>query len=365
MKKGIKFRIYPNREQKNIINQTLGCCRLIYNKGLAMRNEAYENGSKIGYSQTSAMLTELKRSDDFSFLKAVDSIALQQSLRDLDRGFVNFFQKRAAHPVFKSKHNHHQSYRTINQRDNIRIVGKRIKLPKLGFVKIRQSMEVDKINNVTIERTPTGKYFAVLNVEFEPEPLINMGGLIGIDVGIKDFYSDSNGNVVSNPKYLEKSMRKLIREQRKLSRKQKGSNNRNKQRVKVALVHEKITNQRNDFLQKQSTMLIRENQTICIEDLKVKNMIRNRRLAQHIASASWSKFFDMLTYKSVWYGNDIVKVPTMYPSSQTCSCCGYKNTLVKNLAVRVWECPKCHTVHNRDANASINILKKGLQMKSA
>ena len=226
-------------------------------------------------------------------------------------------------------------------------------------------MEVGKINNVTIERTPTGKYFAVLNVEFEPQPLINMGGLIGIDVGIKDFYSDSNGNVVSNPKYLEKSMRKLIREQRKLSRKQKGSNNRNKQRVKVALVHEKITNQRNDFLQKQSTMLIRENQTICIEDLKVKNMIRNRRLAQHIASVSWSKFFDMLAYKSVWYGNDIVKVPTMYPSSQTCSCCGYKNTLVKNLAVRVWECPKCHTVHNRDANASINILNKGLQMKSA
>ena len=365
MKKGIKFRIYPNREQQNIINQTLGCCRLIYNKGLAMRNEAYENGSKIGYSQTSAMLTDLKKDEKFAFLKLVDSIALQQSLRDLDRGFVNFFQKRAAHPVFKSKHNHHQSYRTINQRDNIRIVGKRIKLPKLGFVKIRQSMEVGKINNVTIERTPTGKYFAVLNVEFEPEPLINMGGLIGIDVGIKDFYSDSNGNVVSNPKYLEKSMRKLIREQRKLSRKQKGSNNRNKQRVKVALVHEKITNQRNDFLQKQSTMLIRENQTICIEDLKVKNMIRNRRLAQHIASASWSKFFDMLTYKSVWYGNDIVKVPTMYPSSQTCSCCGYKNTLVKNLAVRVWECPECHTVHNRDANASINILNKGLQMKSA
>lgn len=365
MKKGIKFRIYPNREQQNIINQTLGCCRLIYNKGLAMRNEAYENGSKIGYSQTSAMLTDLKKDEKFAFLKLVDSIALQQSLRDLDRGFVNFFQKRAAHPVFKSKHNHHQSYRTINQRDNIRIVGKRIKLPKLGFVKIRQSMEVGKINNVTIERTPTGKYFAVLNVEFEPEPLINMGGLIGIDVGIKDFYSDSNGNVVSNPKYLEKSMRKLIREQRKLSRKQKGSNNRNKQRVKVALVHEKITNQRNDFLQKQSTMLIRENQTICIEDLKVKNMIRNRRLAQHIASASWSKFFDMLTYKSVWYGNDIVKVPTMYPSSQTCSCCRYKNTLVKNLAVRVWECPECHTVHNRDTNASINILNKGLQMKSA
>lgn len=247
MQKGIKFRIYPNREQQNLINQTLGCCRLIYNKGLAMRNEAYENGNKIGYAQTSAMLTELKKCEDFAFLKVVDSIALQQSLRDLDRGFVNFFQKRAAHPIFKSKHNRHQSYRTINQGDNIRIAGKYLKLPKLGYVKARQSMEIGKIHNVTIEHTPTGKYFTVLNVEFEPQPMPNKGGMIGIDVGIKEFYSDSNGNVVANPKYLEKSMRKLVREQRKLSRKQKGSNNRNKQRVKVALVHEKITNQRNDF----------------------------------------------------------------------------------------------------------------------
>ena len=193
----------------------------------------------------------------------------------------------------------------------------------------------------------------------------NYNGCIGIDVVIKEFYSDSNGNVVSNPKYLEKSMCKLIREQRKLSRKQKNSNNRNKQRVKVALVHEKITNQRNDFLQKQSTMLIRENQTICIEDLKVKNMMCNHKLAQHIGSASWSKFFDMLTYKSVWYGNEVIKVPTMYPSSQTCSCCGYKNPLVKNLSIRVWECPNCHAVHNRDTNASINILNKGLQIQPA
>ena len=322
-----------------------------------MRNEAYQNGNKIGYSQTSAMLTELKKQDDFVFLKVVDSIALQQSLRDLDRGFVNFFQKRARHPQFKSKHNQHQSYRTINQGDNIRIVGKYIKLP--------QSMEVDKINNVTIEHTPTGKYFAVLNVDFEPQPMLNQGGKIGIDVGIKEFYSDSNGNEIPNPKYLEKSMRKLMREQHKLSRKEKGSSNRNKQRIKVALVHEKITNQRNDFLQNESTKLIRENQTICIEDLKVKNMMRNHKLAQHIGSVSWSKFFDMLLYKSAWYGNDIVKVPTMYPSSQTCSCCGYKNPLVKSLSVRRWECPKCHTKHDRDTNASINILNKGLQMQSA
>lgn len=365
MQKGVKFRIYPNREQKNLINQTLGCCRLIYNRGLAMREDAFKIGNKIGYSKTSAMLTELKRSESFAFLKAVDSIALQQSLRDLDRGYVNFFQKRASHPTFKSKHNNHQSYHTINQGDNIRIVGKYIKLPKLGFVKVRQSVAVGKINNVTVELTPTGKYFAVLNVEFAPHPMINMSGTIGIDVGIKEFYSDSNGNKLSNPKYLERNMRKLIREQRKLSRKEKCSSNRKKQRVKVALVHEKITNQRNDFLQKQSTILIRENQTICIEDLKVKNMMRNHKLAKSIGSAAWSKFFEMLSYKAAWYGNEVIKVPTMYPSSQTCSCCGYKNPLVKNLAIRKWECPKCHATHDRDTNASLNILNKGLQMQSA
>ena len=360
MQKGVKFRAYPNKDQQSLINQTLGCCRLIYNKGLAMRNDAYANSEKIGYNQTSAMLTDLKKQTDFAFLRDVDSIALQQSLRDLDRGFKNFFEKRAKHPQFKSKHNNHQSYRTINQGDNIRIVGKYIKLPKLGYVKIKQSMEVGHINNATIERTPTGKYFVVLNVDFEPEFRPNAGGMIGIDVGIKEFYSDSNGNTVSNPKYLEKSQRKLIREQRRLSRKQKGSNNRSKQRVKVAKVHEKITNQRNDFLQKQSTMLVSENQTICIEDLNVKGMIRSHKLARSIASASWSKFFAMLEYKAVWYGNDIIKVPTMYPSSQTCSCCGYKNPLVKNLAIRKWECPKCHKIHDRDTNASINILNKGL-----
>lgn len=362
MNKGVKFRAYPNKDQQDLINRTFGCCRLIYNTGLAMRNDAVVSDQKVEYTQTSSMLTELKKQDNFTFLKEVDSIALQQSLRDLDRGFKNFFENRARHPQFKSKRNNHQSYRTINQGNNIRIVDKYIKLPKLGYVKIKQSMEVGHINNVTIERTPTGKYFVVLNVDFEPEPRFNNGGVIGIDVGIKEFYSDSNGNVVNNPKYLEKSMHKLVREQRRLSRKQKGSNNRNKQRIRIAKIHEKITNQRDDFLQKQSTMLVSENQTICIEDLNVKGMIRNHKLAKAIASVSWSKFFNMLEYKAAWYGSNIVKVPTMYPSSQTCSCCGYKNPLVKNLAIRNWQCPQCHTVHDRDTNASINILNKGLSI---
>ena len=362
MQKSIKLRIYPNKEQQNLINQTFGCCRFIYNMGLEMRNKAFKNGEKIGYTQTSAMLTELKKTDEFSFLGDVDSVALQQSLRDLDRGFVNFFQKRARHPRFKSKHSNRRSYRTMNPNNKIRIAGKYIRLPKLGYVKIRQSMEAGHINNATIKRTPTGKYFVILNVNFEPEVKQNNGSSIGIDVGIKEFYSDSNGNAVSNPKFLEKSSKKLRREQRRLSRKQKGSNNRNKQRIKVAKVYEKITSQRSDFLQKISTMLISENQVICIEDLKIKNMVRNRKLARCISSVSWGKFFNMLEYKANWYGNKIVKVPTMYPSSQTCSCCGYKNPLVKNLAIRKWECPNCHTKHDRDTNASINILNKGLSI---
>lgn len=360
MKKGIKFRIYPNKQQKKLILQTFGCCRLIYNKGLNMRNQAYANGNIIGYAQTSAMLTELKKQNDFAFLKEVDSIALQQSLKDLDCSFKNFFKRRANYPQFKNKHNNHQSYRTMNQNDGIRIVGKYIKLPKLGYIKMKQSMEVGHINNVTVKQTPTGKFFIVLNVNFNPEARPNKGKSIGIDVGIKEFYSDSNGNIVNNPKYFEKLINKLAREQRRLSHKQKGSNNFKKQRIRVAKVYEKITNQRNDFLQKESTKLVRENQTICIEDLDIKQMVRNHKLAASISNVSWGKFFTMLEYKALWYGNNIIRVPATYPSSQICSHCGYKNSLIKNLVIRKWECPQCHIQHDRDVNASINILHKGL-----
>ena len=357
MFKAIKIRLYPNKGQCCLIEQTLGCCRLIYNKGLEKRIADYKNGVKTSYYQTSKMLTELKSTDEFSFLKICDSVALQTSLRDLDKAFVNFFAKRAKYPRFKSKHNHRQSYRTLNFENNVRIVDKHIKLPKVGLVKIRQTVKNANIRYATVVKAPSGKYFAVLAVEFEPKLRLNKGG--------HSYYTDSNGTAVENPKNLKKSLERLARAQRSLSRKVKNSHNFEKQRVKVATIHEKVFNRRNDFLQKLSSMLISENQVICVEGLRVANMMKNHRLARAISDASWSAFRRMLEYKSSWYGNNLVVTPTFYPSSQLCSHCGFQNSKVKNLAIRKWTCLKCKTLHDRDYNASMNILRCGLQMLAA
>ncbi len=365
MLRGIKFRAYPTKKQIALIEQTFGCSRLVYNKGIDMRKAAYVAGKKASYCQTSAMLTGLKQSNEFSFLREVDSMALQQSLRDLDTAYKNFFRKQARYPRFKSKRDSWQSYRTLNQKDNIRIEGKRIKLPKIGWLKIKQSMDIGKIHNVTVERTPSGKYFAVLNVEYDDVVKTNYGGVIGLDVGLKEFYIDSNGNVVDNPKTYRKHEKKLVREQRRLSRKRKGSKNRNKQRIRVAKQHEKVTNIRKDFLHKETRKLAVENQAVCVEDLNVKGMLKNHRLAKAVLDVAWSEFFKQLEYKVAEHGGVLVKVPTFYPSSQTCSHCGYKNPLVKDLSVRQWTCPECGTHHDRDVNAAVNILTKGLEILNA
>lgn len=393
MLKGLRIRIYPNKQQKILIAKTFGCCRLIYNKGLALRKNTYENeGKSIGYKETNAMLTSLKKEDDFSFLKEVDSIALQQSLRDLDKAYKNFFRNKFGYPRFHSKHDSFASYRTQNVNNSIcaTLDGKHIKLPKLGYVKAKVTYDLfsAKINNATIERMPSGKYFCVLNVEIDTPSYSNDGCMVGIDLGIKTFYTDSNNFVCENKKLISKSAKKLRKEQRKLSRMieshiigykqgKKGGHipiynkplseckNIQKQRIKVARIQEHIANQRNDFLQKESTKLVRENQIIGLEDLNVKGMVRNHKLAKAISDVSWSKFVTMLEYKAPLYGTEIVKVPRFYASSQICSCCGRQNPKVKDLSVRNWICPKCGTYHDRDHNAAINILNKALEIRKA
>lgn len=363
MVKGHKTRLYPTVEQQNIFNRTFGSCRFAYNHFLAERVRSYkEDGVTLTYNKTASMLTILKRDKDHLWLNEVDSMALQEALRNLDRAYQNFFKGNAKFPKFHSKHSK-QSYRTRNQSNGIRIVGNTIKIPKIGFVKYKGLKCFDgHILNATISKSASGKFYISLCIETADVNLHNAGCIVGLDVGIKEFYTDSNGNTVKNPKTYCKHENKLIREQRRLSRKQKGSNNRNKQRVRLAIQHEKIANIRSDFLHKQTNMLANENQVVCVEDLNVKGMLRNHHLAKAISDASWSEFFRQLEYKMAERHGIVVKVPTFYPSSQTCSCCGYKNPLVKNLTIREWDCPECGAHHNRDGNAATNILNKGLEM---
>ena len=360
---GYKFRIYPNRTQEKLINCNIGCVRFVYNHFLAVRRDEWKaNHNSLTYAKMCKLLTDLKKREETTWLSKADSIALQQSLRNLDRAFQNFFEKRTGYPRFKSKHDHSQSYRT----SNVRIIDKRIKLPKVGFVKIKQSREFDgRILSATVSKTASGKYFVSLCVEANKESLLrpNEGKEIGIDVGLKVFYSDSNGDIVENPHPLKKLQRKLCREQRRLSRKMPKSVNRERARVRVARVHERIANTRKDSLHKTSTKLARENQTVAVERLNIKGMMRNHKLAKSISDVSWSEFFRQLSYKAELHGGELLKVDTFYPSSQICSICGFQNPLTKNLSVREWDCPACGTHHDRDVNAAKNILRKALEDK--
>lgn len=369
MEKAYKFRLYPNTEQKELLSKTFGCARFVYNYYLDRRIKAYQqNKTTMNYNACSADLTKLKQ--EKPWLKEVDKFALQNALKDLDRAFQNFFReikkgnKNQGFPKFKPKHHYKQSYRTTFTNNNIKVGKNRIKLPKLGWVDMIQHRDIQgRIVNCTITKTCSDEYYvSICCTDVVIDKYESTENSIGIDLGLKEFITTSDGEAIENPKYLLKLEKKLKREQRKLSKKQKGSKNIEKQRIRLNKVHKKIRNQRIDFLQKLSTRLIRENQIICLEDLNVKGMVKNHNLAKRISDVSWSEFVRMLEYKALWHDKIIQKIDRFYPSSQLCSVCGYKNEDIKDLSIRRWICPQCNTKHDRDVNAAKNILNEGLRL---
>lgn len=372
--KAYKFRIYPNADQEALIIKTIGCVRFVYNYFLALWNEEYsKNGKGLTYNSCSAMLPQMKKNEATSWLKEVDSIALQSSVKNLSDSFSRFFKKQNRRPQFKSKKNPVQSYTTKNVNKSITIIENIIKLPKLGQVKFAKSRELNgRILNATIRKNPSGKFFVSILCEEEVPELPKTGLEIGIDLGITDFAILSNGQKIDNNRFTSKMEKTLKREQRKLSRrallaKKAGkelfeARNYQKQKKKVARLHEKVINQRTDFLNKLSTEIVKNHDSICIEDLNTKGMLRNHKLAKSISDVSWFSFVSKLQYKAEWYGREIIKVDKWFPSSQLCSKCGHKDGK-KSLEIREWTCPVCHAHHDRDINASKNILAEGLQIQ--
>lgn len=365
IKRAYKFRFYPTDEQKQILAQTFGCARFVYNRMLKIRTDAwYVSQQRIGYHETSSLLTELKKQPGFCWLNDVSSVPVQQSLRHLQTAFANFFAKRNGYPKFKSKHGLNSAEYTTSA---FRWNGKDLTLAKMKDpLAIRWSRTIPKaakITTVTVSNDTAGRYFVSMLCDDAVSSLPTHESKIGLDLGLSSFAVLSTGEKVSAPNTFRKNEKKLAKLQRRLAKKQKGSKNRTKARLKVARLAAKVSDTRKDFLHKLSTRLIRENQTIAVETLAVKNMVRNRHLSKSIADAGWGEFVRQLTYKSRWYGRTLVGIDKWYPSSKRCSDCGFVLTKIP-LSVRKWACPECGANHDRDVNAARNILAAGLAVSA-
>ena len=358
-KRAYKYRFYPTPEQAELLAQTFGCVRFVYNAILRWRTDAfYQRQEKINYTKASARLTEIKKNPELAFLSEVSCVPLQQCLRHQQTAFKNFFEGRAKYPAFKSKR-HRQSAEftrsAFKYRDGQLYLAKS-KTP----LDIRWSRALpSEPSTVTVSKNSTGRYFVSCLCEFEPSKLPVTPNMTGIDLGLKDLFVTDKGERVGNPRHTAKYAKRLARAQRRLSKKKLGSANRAKARQKVAKLHAKVSDCRQDNLHKLSRRLINENQVVCVESLKVKNMIRNPKLSNAIADAGWGEFVRQLAYKAEWAGRSLVAIDQWFPSTKRCSGCGHTLSSLP-LSVRNWICPECGADHDRDHNAATNIKAAGL-----